>query len=166
MDDIKKLRELADRFFRPLVCTADGRHTDWRCDIISLRGFAIALAAAPTPPAEPVQYGCHCDLEPDMKPDGCVLDYGRPEDCVNASALVKAGKGREACHEWKPVTFAHPAPTQQEADARDAARYRWLRDQRHDDGIAIVMKNKHIKPDRPYADIIDGYIDAAMGEPK
>lgn len=44
----------------------------------------------------------------------------------------------------------------------DAERYRWLRDQTTDDGIAIVMKNKHIDDSISYPDNINGYIDAAM----
>jgi hypothetical protein len=43
----------------------------------------------------------------------------------------------------------------------DAERYRWLRDQTTDDGIAIVMKNKHIDDSVSYPDNINGYIDAA-----
>ena len=55
-----------------------------------------------------VRYGCHCDLEPGANPDGCVLDYYRPEDCIHAPAIVAANKGREACHEWRAVTFERP----------------------------------------------------------
>ena len=58
--------------------------------------------------APTVRYGCHCDLEPGANPDGCVLDYGRPQDCIHAPALVSAGKGREACREWRAVTFERP----------------------------------------------------------
>ena len=46
----------------------------------------------------------------------------------------------------------------------DAERYRWLRDQREDDGIAVVMKNKHIKDGLSCAENINNYIDAARGE--
>jgi hypothetical protein len=67
------------------------------------------LAAAPTPPVdavpgEPVAMGCHCDLDPDSTPDGCVLDSGRPEDCTR----TKSGKitRREDCDEWKPIRLA------------------------------------------------------------
>jgi hypothetical protein len=49
------------------------------------------------------QYGCHCDLEPGMEPDGCVLDYGNANDCVHARGLVASGKGRADCHEWRPI---------------------------------------------------------------
>lgn len=46
----------------------------------------------------------------------------------------------------------------------DAERYRWARDQRTDDGIAIIMKNKHIDDSISYQDNIDRYIDAARKE--
>lgn len=46
--------------------------------------------------------------------------------------------------------------------AKDAARYRWLRDQDHDDGCVISMKEKHIPRFVNYATAIDNYIDAAM----
>lgn len=46
----------------------------------------------------------------------------------------------------------------------DAERYRWLRDQKNDDGIVIAMKNKHIDDLLPYAVNIDRYIDAALAE--
>ncbi len=60
-----------------------------------------ALAGTPVP----VRYGCHCDLEPGMDPDGCVFDegQGRIDDCARARALVAEGKGRDACAEWRPV---------------------------------------------------------------
>ena len=56
-------------------------------------------------PTPPVKYGCHCDLEPGDEPDGCVLDYSRPEDCRLAMALVAEGKTREDCREWRPVVL-------------------------------------------------------------
>lgn len=56
-------------------------------------------------PEPPAKYGCHVDLESGEEPDGCVLDYGRPEDCRLAMGLVAAGKSREDCREWRPVVF-------------------------------------------------------------
>lgn len=56
-----------------------------------------------TAPDKPLIYGCHYDLEPDMKPDGCVLDYGKPKDCVYAKILVKNGRSKEDCWYWKPI---------------------------------------------------------------
>lgn len=47
-----------------------------------------------------VRYGCHCDLEPHMEPDGCVLDYGAPQDCVHAG---RSGATKEGCEYWKPI---------------------------------------------------------------
>jgi len=58
-------------------------------------------------PAPPETYGCHCDLATyeGQKPDGCVLDIGRAVDCVYAQQLLREGKGRDDCHEWRPVVF-------------------------------------------------------------
>ena len=44
------------------------------------------------------KFGCHCDLEPGQEHEGCVLDYGRREDCDNAMTLDK----RENCEYWQP----------------------------------------------------------------
>lgn len=54
---------------------------------------------------EQPKFGCHCELDPSMKPDSCVIDEGRPGDCVNATLLVGQGKGRNDCSEWRPVVF-------------------------------------------------------------
>ena len=48
-------------------------------------------------------YGCHCDLDPGMKPDKCVLDEGHSWDCTKAQQLLREGKGRNDCDEWKPI---------------------------------------------------------------
>ena len=49
------------------------------------------------PPAYP--FGCHCDLEDHMEPDGCVLDVGRPNDCTYARCGDKT-----ICKYWLPMT--------------------------------------------------------------
>ena len=49
--------------------------------------------------AEPVKYGCHCDLAEGMEPDGCVIDEGRPQDCLYAQRLGSKDK----CEYWKPI---------------------------------------------------------------
>lgn len=46
-------------------------------------------------------WGCHCDLDEDIKPDGCVLDEGRPQDCVYAKSVGNKMK----CQYWQPVQF-------------------------------------------------------------
>ena len=46
-----------------------------------------------------LRYGCHCDLEPHMEPDGCVLDEGRPQDCIYA----KPGMRKEQCRYWRII---------------------------------------------------------------
>lgn len=81
------------------------------------------------PEAEPVAYGCHCDLEtmPDgFVPDGCVIDDGIVDNCVYARRLVKEGKGRDDCGYWRPIKIT-ARPAAPSPDAEDAARYRWLR---------------------------------------
>lgn len=49
------------------------------------------------------QFGCHCDLDPGMRPDDCVLDYGQPSECVHAMRLVSEGKNKWHCIEWRKV---------------------------------------------------------------
>jgi hypothetical protein len=46
-----------------------------------------------------VKYGCHCDLEEGMKPDGCVIDSGRISDCIYA----REGMRKEQCEYWKII---------------------------------------------------------------
>lgn len=46
---------------------------------------------------ETLRYGCHCDLEPHMEPDGCVIDEGRHSDCNHA----KTGMRKEQCEYWR-----------------------------------------------------------------
>jgi hypothetical protein len=55
--------------------------------------------------AEPVPHGCHCDLEDDMAPDGCVLDDGNPDECVYARPLLRQGKGKTDCDYWQPIRW-------------------------------------------------------------
>lgn len=49
-----------------------------------------------------------------------------------------------------------------EGMARDAGRYRWLRDQTTEDGIAVIMKEKYIRNSISLAANIDNFIDAAL----
>ena len=53
--------------------------------------------------AQPVPHGCHVDLDHGMKPDGCVLDDGRPENCIYAKRLLREGKDKTACEYWQPI---------------------------------------------------------------
>jgi len=48
-------------------------------------------------------YGCHCDLCDGDEPDECVIDTGRPDDCVEAMWLVREGKTKLNCKYWKPI---------------------------------------------------------------
>lgn len=44
-------------------------------------------------------YGCHCDLEEDMEPDGCVIDEGNRLDCVYARRI----ETKEQCEYWRVI---------------------------------------------------------------
>jgi hypothetical protein len=51
-----------------------------------------------------VKYGCHCDLEPGMAPDGCPLsDCDSVDCCIYAQTLRAAGKTASDCEYWKPI---------------------------------------------------------------
>lgn len=43
--------------------------------------------------------GCHYDLEPGMRPDNCVIDAGKLDNCI----LAKPGMRKEDCNEWRPI---------------------------------------------------------------
>jgi hypothetical protein len=72
-------------------------------DAIQAQITAIRAALAEQSDDKAVRYGCHCDLEPHMEPDGCVLDDGRPWDCVYAR---RPGATKEGCEYWKPIVIA------------------------------------------------------------
>jgi len=46
-----------------------------------------------------LKYGCHCDLEPHMEPDECVIDKGRLADCFYA----REGMRKEQCKYWEVI---------------------------------------------------------------
>jgi hypothetical protein len=46
-------------------------------------------------------FGCHCDLNPDEKPDGCVIDNDDHWSCIYA--VFKSGRKRQSrwtCEFW------------------------------------------------------------------
>ncbi len=49
----------------------------------------------------PEQWGCHCDLKLGMKPDDCVLNIGKPEDCIFATKLYRENKTQKNCQYWR-----------------------------------------------------------------
>ena len=83
----------------PDVCQLRGT-----CDHYAAEKLRVSARLA-EPERVPVKYGCHCDLDPDQEPDGCVLDYDAPSDCRVAMDLVKHSKKREDCEYWKPITL-------------------------------------------------------------
>jgi hypothetical protein len=50
--------------------------------------------------AQGAKYGCHCDLDPGMSPDGCVKDTSTETDCIYA----KRHRTREGCKYWQEIT--------------------------------------------------------------
>ena len=89
---------------------SQGRKLGWDAHAAHMRMMTRARAvsheieAALAQPAEggEVVYGCHCDLEPHMQPDGCVLDEGKPENCVYSNRV----QNKEQCVYWKPIAPA------------------------------------------------------------
>lgn len=59
---------------------------------------------ADTIETELTSHGCHVDLAPGQHPDGCVLDYGVPQDCdygVFPSGRVRRSK--KTCPHWRKI---------------------------------------------------------------
>ena len=48
-------------------------------------------------------HGCHVDLEDGTEPEGCVLDEGKPMNCIYAMRLHREGKDKTACKYWQPI---------------------------------------------------------------
>lgn len=44
-------------------------------------------------------YGCHCDLEEGMEPDGCVIDSGERHHCIYAKDISV----KEQCEYWRVI---------------------------------------------------------------
>lgn len=60
--------------------------------------------------AEPT-HGCHIDL-PEGEYDACVLDEGKPSNCVYAR--MYGIRAKEMCGEWKPIKLTKPHTNQPE----------------------------------------------------
>ena len=124
---------------------------DWE-EIEQARSIALSALSALSQEAGPVAYGCHCDLEPHMQPDGCVIDTGRRQDCVYAGRH----ESKEQCEYWQPIAITHPQPQQ---DARDAERYRLLRDRLSSEEVAGLFALRDV-------DEMERFIDAALAAGK
>jgi hypothetical protein len=110
----------------------------------SERDALLAAAGKEAVKGEPVAYGCHVDLCDGDKPDGCVIDEGRPQDCVYASRL----NDKQSCSFWRPIMLLYTAPTAalENGDGRDA----WISvDERmpeNDQIVAFVVKADQESP--------------------
>jgi hypothetical protein len=58
----------------------------------------IVTKNIPEPKSKP-KWGCHCDLEPHMQPDGCVIDTNDFHNCIYA----KEGMRKEQCEYWQKI---------------------------------------------------------------
>ena len=66
--------------------------------------------------------GCHCDLNDGERPDECVFDLGRINDCSAAMQLAADGKGRDDCEHWRPET-PQPKPVVITDEEREALHW-------------------------------------------
>ncbi len=125
------------------------------------------------------KHGCYCDLERHMEPDGCVIDEGKPENCIYARGKTC----KTQCEYWKPITrennvsaglapdagLAHPSPAD-EAVRRDAERYRWLLQEcyRWPPAGRVCGREDQAQPVAIWTtfegDDVDAAIDAAMAQ--
>ena len=91
-------RELLKQVLETLECWPGGRDMNE----LALQVMRVT-AALRERLAQPVPHGCHIDLEPNMMPDGCVLDDGTPYNCIYAQSLLREGKDKTSCEYWKPI---------------------------------------------------------------
>lgn len=76
---------------------------------MSLADLIRDLSESLKPPEDkPRTHGCYYVVE-GQEPERCVLEYGRPQDCVFATRLVAEGKDQTTCQYWKPLRAQAPA---------------------------------------------------------
>ncbi len=110
-----------------------------------LAGVDAFIAAAPPPPAPPTD-------------DARMREFGEALNALERTASATCWTLKERA----TVLALYAAALQSQADATDAARYRWLRDNNTDDGLVLIMKTKHIRGYISPADNIENYIDLAI----
>jgi len=82
------------------------------------------------------RYGCHCDIDVDEQPDGCVLDYGTPADCNFAIfANGRERKSRWTCRNWRVVETSACLPARPAFNFTDAEVASICMSYRHDFGL-------------------------------
>ena len=96
----KELDSLVDQsgYEDTMVITARMAARETFCYLGEMLGMAADRLEAKSNPE--VKYGCHCELEEGMHPDGCVIDDGRPQDCFYAQTKYKR---KEDCEHWQPI---------------------------------------------------------------
>jgi hypothetical protein len=57
-------------------------------------------------------HGCHADLAPGEQPDGCVLDYGKPQDCdFGVFPGGRLRRSKNTCPQWRRIVGPAPCRT-------------------------------------------------------
>lgn len=99
MDDIiKAMRVLAEEYSK---CSTDTSVPDLKILFAWQEVALISAANRLERESKPeVKCGCHCDIDGGMPWGGCVIDYGRPEDCDFAQTKYKR---KEDCEHWQPI---------------------------------------------------------------
>lgn len=70
-----------------------------QAELESLKEYA-ELGKAVQQKREPgKRYGCHCDLDEGMEPDGCVIDSGERHNCIYAKDISV----KEQCEYWRVI---------------------------------------------------------------
>lgn len=83
--------------YEPLVRLSD--YESLKEELESLKEYA-ELGKAVQQKREPdKRYGCHCDLDEGMKPDGCVIDEGNRHQCIYAKHITT----KEQCEYWQVI---------------------------------------------------------------
>ena len=118
MNDAKTLAERAAAAVIQLRDTTNQtlvvKRAGW-ADLIEQQAAEIERMRQPVQMVdEPVAYGCHIDL-PDSKYDDCVLDMGRPNDCLYARKY--GDSARNHCGERNPVAVKRASTSAQAAPA-------------------------------------------------
>lgn len=173
----QKMREALERLRREAKRIEGGQHKYAECayspsaDTLEWIADEIEAALAEQPDRE--KYSTFENVEYSVETHAASKQPAQAE-AVAWVNVVDLGGGMTRL-DWKDGNWWHrlaagthtlytapPAPSVPDEVAKDAARYRWLRDQDHDDGCVISMKEKHIPRFVNYSTAIDNYIDAAM----
>lgn len=100
---------MSDRFLLDVIPAQPQRQDSLSSQLADLRAVANRLGMYDAADAlghifdlgklDGIKYGCHCDLEEGMEPDGCVINEGKISDCIYAKKDMRP----EHCSYWRPI---------------------------------------------------------------